>query len=775
MTAVATFPSVPRAGWTNPPQSQMSPDDIARFFMPRKGSLRGPGQNGMEVGGGVWNGGQLRGGAAHDGGPQGGAGNMKNKKPNRAAPWPPKVGMMGGTGGSHSVPSIPSTPSMNQIHQPAPILPSQHRGAQQSPISGSDNPGTSYLILLPLNNSFEAKFIPLPYYPETLRIGRQTNAKTLPNPSNGYFDSKVLSRQHAEVWAEPKTGKVWIRDVKSSNGTFVNGQRLSQENRDSEPHELRTEDLLELGIDIFSEDNKSIIHHKVAARVEHAGPQTGTLNLENLNLNLGDMDSIMGGGLVAPPINATNNNLARGRSASQTSKAGSVAGPNGVNRGVPLYLQSISVEQIVKKLNSELHLAKQQAQELQRTSEFFDQLLNLEIVRKEPEIKKAVVESGGQSPMIDSGVAFEASQFHAVPNAPLPPPAKHITVIPENVKLERDDHETESQDVSPPLSVSAPKRSPKSEQPQHLFSLVAQLRDARLELEAKSARVKDLEDLLRQERRAREMAEEQLEVASRNSKGEVRSTLDNGKVNGVAEEEGIPDNVSIAGSDITVLGPGDKEANEKDPSHEKEEQSAAIAAAAAAAAAEAAAQWQKRVEEMMAELQSAKAEIESYKKRVRVAEEEGEQSRRTLTEMVAKIRADEERRKRERKEISIQTESKNEEKDMKIPVMVSCGVQAAFGNNTETRTPSSEAEETYSIANGTVKATNGILVIGGGKNMQSPGAGHDQLLSTELMEKQSSSKRSIVKESAPYVSIVGVVVIGVSIMAILNNWQKGER
>jgi pSer/pThr/pTyr-binding forkhead associated (FHA) protein len=35
---------------------------------------------------------------------------------------------------------------------------------------------------------------------------------------------------------------MYIRDVKSSNGTFVNGERLSQEGVESEPYELKSED-----------------------------------------------------------------------------------------------------------------------------------------------------------------------------------------------------------------------------------------------------------------------------------------------------------------------------------------------------------------------------------------------------------------------------------------------------------------------------------------------------------------------------------------------------
>lgn len=57
------------------------------------------------------------------------------------------------------------------------------------------------LNLFPLNESFVPKHIVLAGG-QRVKIGRQTNAKTVPGEKNGYFDSKVLSRQHAEVWEE---------------------------------------------------------------------------------------------------------------------------------------------------------------------------------------------------------------------------------------------------------------------------------------------------------------------------------------------------------------------------------------------------------------------------------------------------------------------------------------------------------------------------------------------------------------------------------------------
>ena len=210
------------------------------------------------------------------------------------------------------------------------------------------------LCLLPMNGTFERKTINVPFFPEVLRIGRQTNAKTLPTPLNGYFDSKVLSRQHAEIWAD-KLGKIWIRDVKSSNGTFVNGQRLSRENHDSDPHELREQDILELGIDIVSEDQKSVVHHKVAARVEHAGFYASDARL--LDLSFGDIDPTSGSGLMSSP------QAMRGRAGSHGSLAGNgrfgstSAGYAGNNVGgmaqqrhLNFWLTPITMEQIIKRL-----------------------------------------------------------------------------------------------------------------------------------------------------------------------------------------------------------------------------------------------------------------------------------------------------------------------------------------------------------------------------------------------------------------------------------------
>ncbi|KAI8866975.1 SMAD/FHA domain-containing protein, partial [Ramicandelaber brevisporus] len=62
------------------------------------------------------------------------------------------------------------------------------------------------------------------------------------------FKSKVVSRAHAEVWTDDNS-HFYIKDTKSSSGTFLNNVRLSPAGVESAPHLLRDGDILQLGMD----------------------------------------------------------------------------------------------------------------------------------------------------------------------------------------------------------------------------------------------------------------------------------------------------------------------------------------------------------------------------------------------------------------------------------------------------------------------------------------------------------------------------------------------
>jgi pSer/pThr/pTyr-binding forkhead associated (FHA) protein len=79
------------------------------------------------------------------------------------------------------------------------------------------------------------------------------------------FKSKVVSRAHAEIWVEGG-GKFFIKDTKSSSGTFLNHLRLSPANTESRPYQMKDGDILQLGVDY--QGGTEDIYKSVKIRVE---------------------------------------------------------------------------------------------------------------------------------------------------------------------------------------------------------------------------------------------------------------------------------------------------------------------------------------------------------------------------------------------------------------------------------------------------------------------------------------------------------------------------
>lgn len=201
--------------------------------------------------------------------------------------------------------------------------------SSKQPVSSQDALNYPALHLYPLNDTFVSKQINLAptNSREHIKIGRYSNNKTVPSPVNGYFDSKVLSRAHAEVWYENE--KVYIKDIKSSNGTFINGTRLSPESQESEPFELHSEDVVDFGIDILTDDNKDILHRRVACRVFLVMTPEDALKLRS------DFTSLYRGGVHGGSLGT----------------AGLCPGAEG---GFRRNKSNVNVDQVIMRLQSEL-------------------------------------------------------------------------------------------------------------------------------------------------------------------------------------------------------------------------------------------------------------------------------------------------------------------------------------------------------------------------------------------------------------------------------------
>ncbi|XP_043564074.1 sarcolemma associated protein a isoform X13 [Chiloscyllium plagiosum] len=109
----------------------------------------------------------------------------------------------------------------------------------------------------PNSHPFQERHV---YLDEPVKIGRSV-ARCRPAQNNATFDCKVLSRNHALIWFDHKTGKFYLQDTKSSNGTFINSQRLSRGSEESPPCELLSGDIIQFGVDVTENTRKGKVTH----------------------------------------------------------------------------------------------------------------------------------------------------------------------------------------------------------------------------------------------------------------------------------------------------------------------------------------------------------------------------------------------------------------------------------------------------------------------------------------------------------------------------------
>ncbi|KAJ4312476.1 hypothetical protein N0V84_009922 [Fusarium piperis] len=113
----------------------------------------------------------------------------------------------------------------------------------------------------------------LPTVSERIRVGRYSERDShsmsnmpgnQPSAAPVGFKSKVVSRRHCEFWYED--GKWYIKDVKSSSGTFLNHIRLSPPSQESKAFPVNDGDIVQLGIDF--KGGEEMIFRCVKMRLE---------------------------------------------------------------------------------------------------------------------------------------------------------------------------------------------------------------------------------------------------------------------------------------------------------------------------------------------------------------------------------------------------------------------------------------------------------------------------------------------------------------------------
>lgn len=251
--------------------------------------------------------------------------------------------------------------------------------------------------------------------------------------------------------------------------------------------------------------------------------------------------------------------------------------------------------------------------------------------------------------------------------------------------------------------------SPTNGNQNSMLQLVEALSQARKELETHSIRVRELEDMLNDERSARAEAEERARKLEQTAAARPITTVEE-----IPETNVKPDSPPAQSEDT-------KTAEEKETQGESD--------------------LQKRLDHMVAEMQKMKIDMDKFKQRAETAEDDATKARESLADMIQRLRQE------NSDEDAASVDSKAMTKSSSVRGATSTGDD---GGATIKNT-----------ANGHVRTPRLPVHL-------------EQAISTALRQGNTSNGEGLA-QSAPYVSMLGVVLIGVGLMAYLNSWQKTDK
>ncbi len=300
------------------------------------------------------------------------------------------------------------------------------------------------------------------------------------------------------------------------------------------------------------------------------------------------------------------------------------------------------------------------------------------------------------------------------------------------------------------------KAEPQSSQ---ILSLVEALNTAKREIDSQGDKVKHLEVLLNRERKARESAEEK---ARRLLEGHTPAKV-NGHVMSTVDEDAFEPPSELSEDRDVGLTNGYHDPND---SEERLTDASSIVSSSTVKSPEelhsetkqveaSTSRLQERLDLMVREMDDMKVVMENYKRRAEDAEEE----RNTLRDMIEKIRAT-----GASSNGKLVSKAKTSPEDDPSDEIINESESQAL-TSTERRISMSQP---YARANGS--ASGPTTIIPDLKELE-------RTVSSVLQQTQPRGQGAMVNgnlamQSAPYVSMVGVVLLGVGIMTWLNGWQR---
>ncbi len=372
---------------------------------------------------------------------------------------------------------------------------------------------------------------------------------------------------------------------------------------------------------------------------------------------------------------------------------------------------------------SEIKQARQQSTDLQRAGQYVDSLLAGE--SKKDGIKNANGPQSRLSPVKGDLKARFSDPPAPPPQQPLPekPDAARITAESVLPLLRRSD----TAKPKFPIGDISPLRS---DQGLQVTSLVEALTSAKKELESQSGRLKDLEELLAQERQARESAEE------RAQRLETESRKDLEELDDPAPTEDLDPASEIVSGDATS-------------------ETAAIDASTS--------RLQKRLDLLVAELGEVKEQLEKERLSRQSAEAERDTVQETLAEMVEKLRQNQ---AEQYSRASSRSPRRHSSSEKSIPFSPT-RAPVANGNISMTKEEEEQCLSTAAMLRKIGIEQNGRPVT------------PEQVKELEHAMSQALATKSVKGDQlvhlSPFAAALAVILTGIGLMSYLNGLPKIER
>lgn len=359
-----------------------------------------------------------------------------------------------------------------------------------------------------------------------------------------------------------------------------------------------------------------------------------------------------------------------------------------------------------------MRAAKQQADELDQAGSFLNSLLTPGA--EPPKPQSASKEPASQRQSNGRVKAPKMEHVSRFADPPAPPPQQPLPEKPDSSKPSpvTTSFTNLLKRNDTAKQPNSTSHSPTNPQSSQMLSLIEALSIAKKELDSQGARVQQLEDMLEQERSARKEAEEKARRLEQHATSRPVSMAEEELQTPIQQQKPEPDLPQATNTDTEL------DARTK--------------------------HLQQNLEQVLGDMQRLKSDVDKFQQRAETAETDAAHARNSLAEMIDKIR-----------EENAQAESSSqrslEQEDAQ---------EAEKGGAEPNESTSKTMVKSRPQPNGHIGAPRLPEQL-------------ERAVATVLRNR--SDDPDALAQSAPYVSMLGVVLIGVGLMAYLNSWQKSER